>query len=216
MADDSLSLSLSGGSDDLEDSSCGREEIGSDYTFNILLVGDSGVGKTDLIGRLGEEEFKTKFHATIGMNMETRTLEVDGRLARLQIWDPSGSDRFRTVIKKYFHNAEGIMFVYDVNYRPSFQSIQNWMEEIKTFLAPEIRRILVGNKADIPLEEDRRVTFAEAEAVALSHGIKFFETSTISGQNVRRAFLALCQEMKESKPRALISPSPATSPIKAT
>jgi len=199
--EDSRSLSLSsGGSEDPEDGLIERED---DDFHNILLLGDSGVGKSDLIGRLGkEEQCNTTFHATIGMTMEARTLEVDGKMRRLHIWDPSGSERFKNLIisSKPFQNAKAIVFVFDLNYRKSFLSIQKWIDQTQSMIHPEsLSCILIGNKCDIPVNESRRVSLEEAEAFAKSRGIKFLETSTITGKNVYGAFLYLCQEMKQKK-----------------
>jgi small GTP-binding protein len=174
-----------------------KQQQKCDAVYNVIMMGDSGVGKTDLIGRLCQsDDFKTQFFATIGINMESHILEFDGRKCKLQIWDPSGSERFRKVVTQYFPIAKGIVFVYDVNYQKSFTSIQQWVRLVQAH--PEIDRLipkcLIGNKCDMG-DKRRMVPASDGEALAAAHGMRFFETSTISGLNVDKAFGALCQDM---------------------
>ncbi|KAE8617155.1 hypothetical protein XENTR_v10008995 [Xenopus tropicalis] len=102
-----------------------------DYLFKLLLIGDSGVGKTCLLFRFSEDAFNTTFISTIGIDFKIRTIELDGKKIKLQIWDTAGQERFRTITTAYYRGAMGIMLVYDITNEKSFDNIKNWIRNIE-------------------------------------------------------------------------------------
>ena len=156
-----------------------------DYLFKILLIGDSGVGKTSLLFRYVEDVFNPEFQSTIGVDFKICTLAIDGRQVKMQLWDTAGQDRFRNIVASYYRGAHGIILVYDVSSQASFENIQNWMEEAQKHLNEHIPRLLVGNKVDMSPHE---VSTEAGESFAKSHHMGFIETSAKSAVNVRELF----------------------------
>ncbi|EDL10785.1 RAB8A, member RAS oncogene family, isoform CRA_b [Mus musculus] len=102
-----------------------------DYLFKLLLIGDSGVGKTCVLFRFSEDAFNSTFISTIGIDFKIRTIELDGKRIKLQIWDTAGQERFRTITTAYYRGAMGIMLVYDITNEKSFDNIRNWIRNIE-------------------------------------------------------------------------------------
>ena len=117
-----------------------------DYLFKILLIGNSGVGKSSLLLRFADDTFTDNFMPTIGVDFKIRTLEVDGRTIKLQIWDTAGQERFKTITSSYYKGAHGIIVVYDITDKESFKNIDTWMNEVEKHASDNVSRILVGNK----------------------------------------------------------------------
>lgn len=117
-----------------------------DYLFKILLIGNSGVGKSSLLLRFADDTFTDNFMPTIGVDFKIRTLEVDGRTIKLQIWDTAGQERFKTITSSYYKGAHGIIVVYDITDKESFKNIDTWMTEVEKHASDNVSRILVGNK----------------------------------------------------------------------
>merc|ERR1712071_428819 len=120
-----------------------------DYLFKLLLIGDSGVGKTCVLFRFSEDAFNSTFISTIGIDFKIRTIELDGKRIKLQIWDTAGQERFRTITTAYYRGAMGILLVYDVTDESSFNNIKNWIRNIEQLASDNVNKILVGNKADM-------------------------------------------------------------------
>ncbi|KAM7539003.1 hypothetical protein Aperf_G00000057752 [Anoplocephala perfoliata] len=168
-----------------------------DYIFKLLLVGDSGVGKSCLLVRFADDAFYENFSSTIGVDFKIRTIDLDGHHIKLQIWDTAGQERFRTMTVAYYRGAHGIIVVYDVTSEESFANLETiWLEEIKRHARPEVTKILVGNKSD--LEERRRVTYERGAEFAQLHGMDFFETSAKNASHVEDAFFALAANLLKS------------------
>ncbi|XP_030321142.1 ras-related protein Rab-13 isoform X2 [Calypte anna] len=125
-----------------------------DHLFKLLLIGDSGVGKTCLIIRFAEDNFTSTYISTIGIDFKIRTVDIDGKKIKLQVWDTAGQERFKTITTAYYRGAVGIILVYDITDEKSFQNIQNWMKSIKE-LAKEhgIRFFETSAKSSINVEE---------------------------------------------------------------
>ncbi|KAJ4705007.1 Ras-related protein like [Melia azedarach] len=173
-----------------------RARADYDYLIKLLLIGDSGVGKSCLLLRFSDDSFTTSFITTIGIDFKIRTIELDGKRIKLQIWDTAGQERFRTITTAYYRGAMGILLVYDVTDESSFNNIRNWMRNIEQHAADNVNKILVGNKADMD-ESKRAVPTAKGQALADEYGIKFFETSAKTNFNVEQVFFSIARDIKQ-------------------
>jgi Ras-related protein Rab-8A len=173
-----------------------RARADYDYLVKLLLIGDSGVGKSCLLLRFSDDSFTTSFITTIGIDFKIRTIELDGKRIKLQIWDTAGQERFRTITTAYYRGAMGILLVYDVTDESSFNNIKNWMRNIEQHAADNVNKILVGNKADMD-ESKRAVPTAKGQALADEYGIIFFETSAKTNLNVENVFFTMAREIKQ-------------------
>ena len=166
-----------------------------DYLFKLLLIGDSGVGKSCLLLRFADNTYTDSYISTIGVDFKIRTVEIDGKTVKLQIWDTAGQERFRTITSSYYRGAHGIIVVYDVTDKVSFNNVKQWLGEIDRYACQSVNKLLVGNKAD--LAEKRVVDFNEAKEFADSLRIPFLETSAKSAQNVEEAFMTMTKQIKD-------------------
>ena len=162
------------------------EEEQYDYLFKIVLVGESGVGKTNLLSRFSRNEFNLESKATIGVEFDTKRIEHEGEIIKAQIWDTAGQERFRAITSAYYKGAMGALLVYDISKRSSFQMLDRWLNEIKAHTEPDLNIILVGNKSD--LENLREVTKEEAINYAKENKMPFFEASALTSSNVEEVF----------------------------
>lgn len=174
----------------------GKARADYDYLIKLLLIGDSGVGKSCLLLRFSDDSFTTSFITTIGIDFKIRIFELDGKRIKLQIWDTAGQERFRTITTAYYRNAMGILLVYDVTDESSFNNIRNWIKNIEQHASDNVNKILVGNKADMD-ESKRAVPTARGQALADEYGIKFFETSAKTNLNVEQAFFSIARDIKQ-------------------
>lgn len=150
-------------------------------TFKVLMIGDSGVGKTCLTHRLCAGEFPCRAEATIGVDFRERMVEIDGEKIKLQLWDTAGQERFRkSMVQHYYRNVHAVLFIYDVTCPSSFDGLSSWIEECRqNSMGQDIPRFLVGNKSDLrdSSRAARQVNQQKAISFAKSHGMMFFETS---------------------------------------
>jgi Ras-related protein Rab-1A len=181
-----------------------------DYLFKVLIIGNSGVGKSCLLLRFAENMFSDNYISTIGVDFKIRKLELEGKSIKLQIWDTAGQERFRTITKSYYRGSNGIVVVYDVADRESFEQVQHWMDEIQNHASPEVCRLLVGNKCD--LADKRAVKTEEGAALARVYGIPFLETSAKDSLNVEDMFIRMATAMKK---KAGGTPAPQPGPQKS-
>ncbi|KAB2089587.1 hypothetical protein ES319_A03G072100v1 [Gossypium barbadense] len=149
-----------------------------DYLFKLLLIGDSGVGKSCLLLRFAK----------------IRTVEQDGKTLKLQIWDTAGQERFRTITSSYYRGAHGIIIVYDVTDQASFNNVKQWLNEIDRYASGNVNKLLVGNKCDLTAK--KVVSYETAKAFADDLGIPFMETSAKNATNVEQAFMAMAGDIK--------------------
>ncbi|XP_018646131.1 rab15, 13, 10, 1, 35, 5, and, putative [Schistosoma mansoni] len=168
-----------------------------DEMYKLLLVGDSSVGKTNLLLRFSDNSFSKTFIATIGIDFKVRTIEIDGKKIKLQIWDTAGQERFRTITTAYYRGAMGIMLVYDVTNLDSYHNITTWMNNITEHTNEGVAKMLLGNKCD--LEAQRVVKYENGFKLAQSYGISFIETSAKGGINVSEAFTILARKIKAKR-----------------
>ncbi len=160
----------------------------------VLLIGDSGVGKSCLLLRFADNSFNSSFISTIGVDFKVKTLEVNGSKVKMQIWDTAGQERFRTITSSYYRGAHAIMIVFDVTDVESFNNVRNWLQEIDKFANDAVNKILVGNKSDLP---NRQVDTAQARDFAASLGIPYIETSAKTSANVEQAFLKMASDVQK-------------------
>ncbi|KAI8644976.1 ras family-domain-containing protein [Parasitella parasitica] len=166
-----------------------------DYLIKLLLIGDSGVGKSCLLLRFSDDSFTPSFITTIGIDFKIRTIELDGKRIKLQIWDTAGQERFRTITTAYYRGAMGILLVYDTTDEKSFANVRNWFSNIEQHASEGVNQILIGNKCDM---EDKRVVAKEqGQALASELGIRFMETSAKANIGVEEAFFDLARDIKK-------------------
>lgn len=166
-----------------------------DYLFKLLLIGDSGVGKSCLLLRFADDTYTDSYISTIGVDFKIKTTTLDSQVIKLQIWDTAGQERFKTITSSYYRGAHGIIIVYDVTDPESFNNVRNWMQEIDKYAMEDVNKLLVGNKSDMVAK--KAVSYDEGKNLADSYGIKFIETSAKSSHNVETAFNVMARELKE-------------------
>ncbi|GMI74370.1 ARABIDOPSIS THALIANA RAB GTPASE HOMOLOG D1, RAB GTPASE HOMOLOG D1 [Hibiscus trionum] len=166
-----------------------------DYLFKLLLIGDSSVGKSCLLLRFADDSYLDSYISTIGVDFKIRTVEMEGKIIKLQIWDTAGQERFRTITSSYYRGAHGIIIVYDVTDRESFNSVKQWLHEIDRYANDSVCKLLVGNKCD--LVGKKVVDPQIAKAFADEIGIPFLETSAKDAINVEQAFLTMAGAIKQ-------------------
>jgi len=176
-------------------SSSSNKTAAYDHLIKLLLIGDSGVGKSCLLLRFSDDSFTPSFITTIGIDFKIRTIELDGKRIKLQIWDTAGQERFRTITTAYYRGAMGIIMVYDVTDEKSFVNIRNWMRNIEQHASEDVNKILVGNKCD--LAEKRMVDWDRGKALAEEFKIDFVETSAKNSTNVDNSFITLAKAVKK-------------------
>jgi Ras-related protein Rab-1A len=162
--------------------------------FKLLLIGDSGVGKSCLLLRFADDTYTESYISTIGVDFKIRTVTIDGKMVKLQIWDTAGQERFRTITASYYRGAHGIIVVYDVTDLDSFNNIKQWLGEIDRYASEHVDRLIVGNKCD--LASRKAVDYAMAKEFADQLGITFIETSAKDATNVEQAFLMMATTIK--------------------
>merc|ERR1711988_192510 len=165
-----------------------------DYVFKLVLIGDSGVGKSCLLLRFADDTYTESYISTIGVDFKIRTIQLDGKTIKLQIWDTAGQERFRTITSSYYRGAHGIIVVYDITDADSFGNVKQWLEEIQRYACEGVNKLMVGNKCD--LASKRKVEKKQAEVFASKLGIPFLETSTKTNNNVESAFMRMASEIK--------------------
>lgn len=164
-----------------------------DYVLKVVLIGDSAVGKSQLLARFARNEFNVDSKATIGVEFQTRTLLIDRKTVKAQIWDTAGQERYRAVTSAYYRGAVGAMLVYDITKRQSFDHLSRWLDELRDHTDKNIVIMLVGNKSD--LGTLRAVTLDDAKQFAQREGLFFMETSALEAINVETAFTTILTDI---------------------
>ncbi|XP_055932388.1 EF-hand calcium-binding domain-containing protein 4B-like isoform X2 [Argiope bruennichi] len=182
----------------------GLEDAAPTRVFKVVFVGDSGTGKTSILQRFCTDTFKATFSATIGVDFQVKTIEVDGERIALQLWDTAGQERFRSMTHQYFRKADGIIIVYDVTSETTFRNVRNWMHNIQEGAQESVMVLLIGNKVDLcESETDRVVRTKDGVRLADEYGSLFFETSAKNGDSVCEAIEALASVLKTKEDEAM-------------
>ena len=179
-----------------------------DHLFKLVLIGDSGVGKSSLLLRFADDGFTETFISTIGVDFRFRTVRSEKKIVKLQIWDTAGQERFRTITSAYYRGADGIIMVYDVTNQESFDHVNEWLNEVNRYASEGTCKLLVGNKSD--KVNEKVVDYDTAAAYASELDITFLESSAKSAKNVEEAFMTMASELirlKEEKGNEASNPS---------
>jgi len=172
-----------------------------DHLFKVVIVGDSGCGKSSLLVRFADGDYSDVYISTIGVDFKFRELKLNGKNIKLQIWDTAGQERFRNITASFYRGAAGIVLVYDVTNKSSFNNLATWLDDIARHhgygnslsgLVSKPSIILVGNKCDLP---QRAVSTEAAQRFADTHAIQFIEASAKNSSNVDTAFINLVSEI---------------------
>jgi Ras-related protein Rab-11A len=169
----------------------GDEEY--DYLFKVVLIGDSGVGKSNLLARFTRNEFNLESKSTIGVEFATRSIKVNKKIIKAQIWDTAGQERYRAITSAYYRGAVGALLVYDIAKQLTYQNVERWLSELRDHADQNIVIMLVGNKSD--LRHLRAVPSDEARAFAEANNLSFIETSALDSTNVETAFENILTEI---------------------
>ncbi|KAK0442853.1 ras family-domain-containing protein [Armillaria borealis] len=164
-----------------------------DYLFKVVLIGDSGVGKSNLLSRFTRNEFNLESKSTIGVEFATRSINVDGKTVKAQIWDTAGQERYRAITSAYYRGAVGALLVYDIAKHATYVNVTRWLKELRDHADSNIVIMLVGNKSD--LKHLRAVPTDEAKAFSVENGLSFIETSALDASNVESAFQTILTGM---------------------
>ncbi|EKM83146.1 hypothetical protein AGABI1DRAFT_82815 [Agaricus bisporus var. burnettii JB137-S8] len=164
-----------------------------DYLFKVVLIGDSGVGKSNLLSRFTRNEFNLESKSTIGVEFATRSINVDGKTVKAQIWDTAGQERYRAITSAYYRGAVGALLVYDIAKHATYVNVTRWLKELRDHADTNIVIMLVGNKSD--LKHLRAVPTDEAKTFASENGLSFIETSALDASNVESAFQTILTDI---------------------
>jgi Ras-related protein Rab-11A len=164
-----------------------------DYLFKVVLIGDSGVGKSNLLSRFTRNEFCLESKSTIGVEFATRSIQVDGKTIKAQIWDTAGQERYRAITSAYYRGAVGALLVYDITKQVTYENVERWLKELRAHADSNIIIMLVGNKSD--LRHLRSVSVEDATAFSEREGLSFLETSALENVNIEAAFQQILTEI---------------------
>ena len=156
------------------------------YLLKYVVIGDSGVGKSNILLRYIYNSFSEEFKTTVGVEFGAKNLELDKKIYRIQIWDTAGQENFRSIARAYYKNSVCACVVYDISSRSSFENIQSWIDDCTKQTAKSVLLLLIGNKSD--LKDQREVSYEEGEAYAKEHNMLFLETSAKTGNNIGDIF----------------------------
>jgi small GTP-binding protein len=182
----------------------------ADYLIKIVLIGDSGVGKTNLLSRFTRDQFNPQSKSTIGVEFATKTMQIDGKTVKAQIWDTAGQERYRAITSAYYRGAVGAMLLYDITTSLTFTSLGRWLHELRETADATITLMLVGNKVD--LQDSRAVSPEEGVAFSRAENLLFIETSARDATNVHEAFAVLVGEIIKKLSKKHLTPSGLAAP----
>jgi len=164
-----------------------------DYLYKVVLIGDSGVGKSNLLSRFTRNEFNLETKSTIGVEFATRSVQAEGKTIKAQIWDTAGQERYRAITSAYYRGAVGALLVYDISKHATFKNVERWLQELRENADRNIVIMLVGNKSD--LRHLREVPTEEAKEFAEKNKLSFIETSALDSSNVELTYQNILTEI---------------------
>jgi len=167
-----------------------------DYLFKILIIGDSGAGKSCLMLRYTRDDYRDNHMTTIGVDFQTRFIQIKNEIIKLLLWDTAGQEKFRSITEAYYRGSHGVLIVYDITDLKSFKNIKRWLSDIQSHALEDIQILLVGNKCD--LIENRQVSYEQGKKLADDVGINFIETSAKTSMNVEEAFMMISTQKRAS------------------
>jgi len=173
-----------------------------DFLYKVVLIGDSGVGKSNLLSRFTRNEFNLETKSTIGVEFATRSIQADGKTIKAQIWDTAGQERYRAITSAYYRGAVGALLVYDIAKNVTFKNVERWLAELRENAAGNIVIMLVGNKSD--LRHLREVPTETAKDFAEKNSLLFIETSALDSSNVEQAFQNILTQIYQNSARPAV------------
>ena len=176
-----------------------------DYIFKLILIGSSGVGKTSILQRYIQKIFNDDYTCTIGVDFFMKSMKIDDKLIKLQLWDTAGTEKFKSITTGYYRGANAAFIVFDLTSRKSFESVSEWIENYYKYSNPDYERhvILIGNKSD--LKNERIITEDEIDDFVKLNKIKYFETSAKNGENIDESFLFIAEQlMKDADEKGIL------------
>jgi len=166
---------------------------GYDMIFKIVLIGDTSVGKTNILSKYLSNEFDPDSKATVGVEFGTRDFKIENNTVKVQIWDTAGQERYRSITNAYYKGAKGSLLVYDITNPKTFENVDKWLSDLKTNAEEKISVVLVGNKTD--LESERKISLEQGKEKAELFKLAFIETSALNGNNIEKAFNELITDV---------------------
>ena len=166
-----------------------------DMMVKVIIIGDSGVGKTNIMSKFLKNKFMEESKATVGVEFGSKLFDLNGHKIKAQIWDTAGQEKYKSITGAYFKGSKGALVVYDITQKSTYESLEKWVNDLKSAGDPKITIILIGNKSD--LEENRQVSKEQGEEKAKRFGCAFLETSALSGDNIDKAFNMMVKEIFE-------------------
>jgi len=161
--------------------------------FKYVIIGDSGVGKSNMMTRYLKDEFSFETKATVGVEFGAKKIEIEGYSIKAQIWDTAGQERYKAITSAYYKGSKGALLVYDITKKDSFVNVDKWFYELKYCVDQNVHIMLIGNKCD--LENEREITKEMGEIKAKELGLAFLETSALSSFNIEKAFTIMTREI---------------------
>ena len=161
--------------------------------IKVILIGDSGVGKTNIMSKFLKNQFLEDSKATVGVEFGSKLFIQQGHKIKAQIWDTAGQEKYKAITSAYYKGSKGALVIYDITQKETFANIEKWVNDLKCKGDPKITIIIIGNKND--LEEKRQISKEQGEEKAKSFGCAFLETSAFSGDNIEKAFEMMVKEI---------------------
>ena len=166
-------------------------------TFKIIIIGESGIGKASLLKRFVENKYAKQHYATIGINFKTKSLYINNQNIKIKIWDTAGQERFNYISTQFYMNADGLVFIFDLTNRSTYNKLRNWMEQIfSNIKQEEMGFVLFGTKCDM---ESREVTQEMGKKLAEEFKVSYFETSALTGQGIKEGFEYLIEDIMKKR-----------------
>ena len=169
------------------------DEDNYEMMFKVVLVGDSFVGKTNIMSKYLKDEFHEDSKATVGVEFGSKQFTIEGHSIKAQIWDTAGQERYKAITSAYYKGAKGAFVVYDITRKTSFESIDRWVNDLTAAADKKITIVVIGNKCD--LEDQRQITKEPGEEKSAKLEVAFLETSALSGENLDKAFELMMNEI---------------------